>query len=128
MVRCSISRILIVASAVVGVLFGTSFVHGSLTSQAGYSSAGWRDIQTGAGGRNMLSPHQLTLGGRDGVRSLVVMRTQRHSIIRPDIAWPLGRGDKPIFRVVYEVNSYSDRVWTPTLGAGLPHLRGWERF
>lgn len=76
-----------------GRQIASSFVHGSLTSQAGYSSSGWRDVladaelvgygrggwlpnQTiflrfsAAGGWNMRSPHQLTLGGRDGVRSL----------------------------------------------------------
>lgn len=194
---------------------GASFVYGSVTTQAGYSAAGWRDVVSSAelvgygratwlpnqtlflrfsagGGWNMQSPHQLTLGGREGVRSLrddeipggqrfvafledrvridwpdwsvldlgmtffadagrtwaggapfgqdspwfgsagvglrVGVPRGTHSVIRPDIVFPVGRGGQPIFRVAYEINAYADRFWIPKLGYRLPRLRGPESF
>jgi hypothetical protein len=77
-----------------GRLLGSTFVHGSVNGQGGHSPDGWRDFiasadlvsytragwlpnqtlffrASGGGGWNTYRPHQLTLGGRDGVRSLV---------------------------------------------------------
>jgi hypothetical protein len=76
-----------------GRRLGDSFAHGSINAQARRSTDGWRDVLAGTelvgygradwlplqtlflristgGGWNMRTPHQLTLGGRDGVRSL----------------------------------------------------------
>jgi hypothetical protein len=81
------------AHASFGQLFGASFVHGAVTAQAAHTGSAWRDVQAHAdlvgygraswlpaqtiffrwsagGAWSTRNPHQLTLGGRDGVRSM----------------------------------------------------------
>jgi glycosyltransferase involved in cell wall biosynthesis len=85
-----------------GVPLGSSLLHGGTTVEARHQGAGWHDVlaeadlvaylrndalpghtfllrASGAGGWRTTLPYQLTLGGRDGVRSLY------------EDAWPGGR-------------------------------------
>jgi hypothetical protein len=138
-----------------GVPVGSSLLHGGLTAEArhdgtwrdvlleadlvGYGRAAWLPAQTifarfsGAGGWRTSIPYQLTLGGRDGVRSLLEDDLPGgrmiHAVLEDRIALPWPSWDAMALGVTLfadagrvwagDVPFGVDSGWRGALGAGL---------